>query len=119
MLDLLRLDRVRRLVVALILGTFLPVAGASMACQVHCVGNDLQLHDTQHHEPIERGHDPGPPDFTNYLDHGGPCHLTVVPAAAGRTAVKLQREAEHEWRAVVPTWHVSLDWPPPEHRPRA
>ena len=119
MLALFRLELLRRLVAALMLGVFLPVAGAAIACQVHCAGNELQLHNAPHHPHSEPGHDSPQLNFTKYLNHGGPCHLTAVPALAERTGVQLQLSAEHAWQAAVPPCYVSFVWPPPEHRPRA
>ena len=116
---LFRLELLRRVVAALMLGTFLPVAGASIACRVHCVGDELQLHKAQHHEYSKRSHNSTQLNFTKYLNHGGACHLTVVPAVAERTGVQLPLKAEQAWQAAVSPCYVSFVWPPPEHRPRA
>jgi hypothetical protein len=119
MLALLRRALIRRLLVAVVLGAFLPVAGATIACQVHCAGEELQLHrgshHGQHHVDTER---PASVDLARYLTHAGPCHLSTVPVVPETVHSVVPQKLERAWRPATPAAYVSFVCPPPEHRPR-
>lgn len=118
MLALLRRSSIRRLLVALVLAAFLPVAGATVACQVLCAGEALgttEAGTVSHHH----AEDAAPaPDPARYLSHGGPCHLTVVPTLVQAPLPTGTEAPQPGWDRTGRIAYVSFVPPPPEHRPR-
>jgi hypothetical protein len=116
----------RRAVLALVIGTFLPVASATVACQIHCAFADLAV--TVPSAESDRGNNDHAWSGTNasemmhpgsHLQHAGPCHLAVVPGVAAAAMSYSPLLVLDPWSsdgAATPASHVP---PPPEHRPRS
>jgi hypothetical protein len=116
----LRRHWLRRLVLAVVVGTFLPVVSATVACQIGCAFADMSSA-----EVSMGGHQDGMASSANgqvhpgsHLQHGGPCHVGAVPALlmeCDKVAVPSVRSHWNDTNRAMP---VSYIWPPPEHRPR-
>jgi hypothetical protein len=124
-LQFLRRAWIRRLLVAVMLCTFVPVVSAMVACQVHCALERGEPHKAEHSasEAWSGDRAAGGADGRlapqAALSHSGPCHLAVVPAAAGDGPRPACGPVEAAWLRGEPARYASLVWPPPEHRPRA
>jgi hypothetical protein len=118
MLLLLRRYWFRRVMLALVLGTFLPVASATLACQIHCAFEDLGT--------LEKGYEAAHQDDQaesqsrsgSHLQHAGPCHLAAVPALASNSNYHLAAYQAADWKATALGIPDSFVSPPPEHRPK-
>jgi hypothetical protein len=118
MLSRFRCADLRRLLVALILATFVPVTSSALACQARCdAGEEGHGAGTMTGETRPRSIAAGI-DATAHLMHSGPCHLSLIPALA-------QALLPAEPIGIVPAWpptrretYVSETWPPPEPWPR-
>jgi hypothetical protein len=117
----LRKARLRRLVIAVVLGTFLPVASATMACLVACAyqSNSAHLGTAGGHAYIEHDvHEVPAQHLGEHLKHAGPCHLAAVPVLSALEADSPKRNEAVDWAQSLPAAFSSIDWPPPKHRPR-
>lgn len=123
MLRCLTLIWVRRVVVAMVLGTFVPVASATIACQVHCATQSATaLHAAAagaHPQDADHGTSGWKPTFDRYLTHGGPCHLATVPGVVAARSAAPTLDLQPGWLPTPMAACIAFVGPPPEHRPRA
>ena len=115
----------RRLMVALFIGSFVSVAAASIACQAACayLSTDSHLSRAPEHHASKvpqslADHEVPSRQAADHLKHGGPCQLAVVSPASlveWSTGFAIARN----WRGIAPHGFHSFISPPPEHRPRA
>lgn len=119
MLDYLRATWCRRLLLALVLGSFLPVATASLACQIDCAFDHPDARQGPHAGEHATTSSPPAPHGGSHLLHAGPCHLAALPALPGATAVDPCIGTRLAWGAVQVDAPASCTWPPPEQRPKA
>ena len=132
--SIFRRELIRRLLVALVLGAFLPVSGAAVACQVHCAGEAWRAPGTSHDPGAGSRHGGqdehaahatapggpvGPLHLSQYLSHAGPCHLSVTPVVGMSPRPLVVARPAPVWPPTPPALYASFVSPPPEHRPRA
>lgn len=128
MLAWLRLLRLQRLVVAVVVGAFVSVASATVACQVDCAfqakvseghhGNghltapDVGTSEAGHHD-VPTQH------FSDHLRHAGPCHLAAIPLLTAPARDSAMHTMSRQWTSASASAYTSFVGPPPKHRPRA
>lgn len=108
--------RFRRIVLCLVLLSYIPVVSAAVACQIACA-MQVQPHASAH----ERGHADDRPDAARakaHLAHAGACTLASLPTmcTADFRLVDFSTASRLEPTAI--TRPASCIWPPPEHKPR-
>lgn len=116
----LRSPLLRRLLVAFMLGTMVPVATASVICQMLCAVS------TDHGESHAHGESPDHPvadapaadTGTHGLSHG-PCQLAAVPTAPSGAASAVLLKLTFEWARKPPFGMASHVRPPPDPPPKA
>lgn len=115
---------VQRIVAALMVFTFLPLAGTAHACQAmrHLAAADLWPSKSVSRHALDIaegvGHGLAARQPVKVLTHKGPCHLLVTVAVAeDRTCAKPVPPETH-WPQSDACCFVSCTWPPPKHRPR-
>lgn len=115
----LRRAWLKQLVLAAVLGAFLPVVSATVACQVGCVLADASRAEagvgTNHDAKTEVSGDfhPG-----SHLQHAGACHMAAVAGLLEECASCAAAPDMSGWSCSAGESHASCIWPPPKHRPR-
>lgn len=115
MLRWLASSRVRRLVLGLVLATFLPVASATVACQIACASKVVA---TAHHSS-HGGSTPAKAHDMGRLVHAGPCHLASMPTLCGGAVPSPEVVGQLALQPAAVRLPASFVGPPPEHKPRA
>lgn len=120
MLTWLRKMQVRCFVVGLVLATFLPMASATVACEIACLMAGLTQGALQqdNHSSSERHHPQGPEHDLARLGHGGPCHLAAMPTMCGSIVAAHRADVSATARQLTDLLPASYVGPPPEHKPR-
>jgi hypothetical protein len=108
-------SRVRHLVLGLVLVTFLPVASATVACQIACTA---MVAATSHHSS-HGGSTPTKAHDVGRLAHAGPCHLASMPTLCSDAVRSLDVVGLLSLRPTAYPLPASFVGPPPEHKPRA
>ena len=119
MLDDLRATWCRRLLMALVLSSFLPVATATLACQIDCAFAKSDARQGQHTGGHVTQESPSAPHGGPHLMHAGPCHLGALLALPAATSVELSNRTRLAWGEERVKAPASCTWPPPEQRPKA
>ena len=115
----------QRLLAALLVAAFLPLATLAHACQtvrhltaaqllpaaaVHAVTGTARHADSVDapaaHQPVD------------VLAHPGPCHLLMTAALLGQIHRLELAVSDTHWQRGQRCAFLSCRWPPPEHRPR-
>ncbi len=114
----------KRLIVAMMLGAFLPAVVAAYACETTCAalsGSASEGHDEDSHSAstVDNAHDLPASDLAAHLKHGGVCHLASMVCVAPAESKPLLGAYVDTWTQPVEAAFVSLIWPPPIHPPRA
>lgn len=126
MLPWLRYRYVQRIIVALVVSVFVPLAVTAHACQTmrHLAFADLRptaFHTAQDsagpgrldESPQPLGRQP-----VDVLTHLGPCHLLATAAMPEDTYLVTLPEPTVHWPRIDASHFVSCSWPPPKHPPR-
>lgn len=118
-------SRVQRFVLGLVLATFLPVASATVACQIACASmgaaiahQDSMAASSAHHRS-HSGSTPAKVHEMGRLAHAGPCHLASMPTLCGDSEFHPNTGLPSLLRPVAYLLPASFVGPPPEHKPRA
>ena len=113
----------KRLIMAVMICTFLPVSSATVACQVACAFQS----GASHHKTVAKGvtlsvlsmHEFPAQHVDEHLKHAGPCRLATVPALSAYEASEERGSPTNVWASSPPLRYQSIIWPPPRQRPRA
>lgn len=119
MLDYLRATWCRRLLLALVLSSFLPVSAATLACQIDCAFDHRDVPQGPHAGGHGIQESSSAPQGGSHLMHAGPCHLGALPALPSAATVDTAIGLPLAWGAVQVDAPASCTWPPPEQRPKA
>ena len=122
----LRFRYVQRVIVALIVSVFVPLAATAHACQTMRHLELANLGPTTSHT-TQGNADAGGPDASHQppggqpvdvLTHKGPCHLLATAAMPEDTRRITWNASAVHWPHIDAFHFVSCSWPPPKHRPR-
>lgn len=111
-----------RLVVATMVGAFVPAAIAAYACETTCAA----LSEATVEAPAEHSrtgtphseHEVPSSDHAGHLEHGGVCHLVSIVCAPPANSPPVLGAYVDTWLQPVETAFVSFISPPPIHPPR-
>lgn len=114
----------QRLIVAMMLGAFLPAVVAAYACETTCAvlsasASEVHGEDSHSDSVVHNAHELPASDHAAHLKHGGVCHLASIVCVASAESKPLLGVYVDTWTQPVEAAFVSLIWPPPIHPPRA
>ncbi len=120
---LTRLPWFKRLVVAVMLGAFLPAVVAAYAFETLCAAlsasaSEVHGEDSHSDSTVLGAHELPASDHAAHLRHGGVCHLASVICVAPTESRPLLGVHLVMWTQPVEAAFVSLVWPPPIQPPR-
>ncbi|MGK2899574.1 MAG: hypothetical protein ACSLE9_12965 [Burkholderiaceae bacterium] len=113
----------KRLVVAVMLGAFLPAVVAAYACETTCAAlsasaSEVSAEDFHSDSMIVGAHELPPSDRAAHLRHGGVCQVASMVCVATTVSRPLLGVYAVMWTLPVEAAFVSFIWPPPIHPPR-
>jgi hypothetical protein len=114
----------KRLIVAVMLGAFLPAVVAACACETTCAAISTvvgQLNEEHSHSEgtVHSEQEMPASDHAAHLKHGGVCNLASMICVAPAEAETLVGAHVDTWTQPVQDGFESFIWPPPTYPPRA